>query len=227
MHIHVNDPAEVFRIAARFGTVSGEKADDMQRQQHAAHVVGRKVAVVTDSGADIPEDEMDRLDIHMVPLRVHFGDKQLPRPVGITSEEFYDELVRNPHHPKTSQPPPGDFRRQFEFLASHYPARRLGQPDAQGERHLCRGRDGGGAHRRARQGHGARLRATHRSARGSSRCMPRSARQAGYDAERVLAATRAILPRTRTFGADRIARVLPCAAVACPAGSRTSRTRLR
>ena len=75
VHIHVNDPAEVFRIAGRFGTVSGEKADDMQRQQHAAHVVGRKVAVVTDSGADIPEDEMDRLDIHMVPLRVHFGDK--------------------------------------------------------------------------------------------------------------------------------------------------------
>jgi hypothetical protein len=36
VHIHVNDPAEVFRVAARFGTVSGEKADDMQRQQTGA-----------------------------------------------------------------------------------------------------------------------------------------------------------------------------------------------
>jgi DegV family protein with EDD domain len=38
----------------------------------------------------------------------------------MTSAEFYDELARNPEHPKTSQPPPGDFRRIFEFLASHF-----------------------------------------------------------------------------------------------------------
>ncbi len=122
VHVHVNDPAEVFRIAARYGTVSAEKADDMQRQQHSAHVTGRQVAVVTDSAADIPDDEMDRLGIHMVPVRVHFGAHSYLDKVGITPQEFYDELQRNPEHPKTSQPPPGDFRRQFEFLASHYPA---------------------------------------------------------------------------------------------------------
>ncbi|HVN42992.1 MAG TPA: DegV family protein [Steroidobacteraceae bacterium] len=121
VHIHVNDPAEVFRVAAQFGTVSGEKADDMQRQQHSAHHLrGRKVAVVTDSAADIPEDELDRLGIHMVPVRVQFGEHSYLDKVGITPEEFYAELQRNPVHPKTSQPPPGDFRRQFEFLASHY-----------------------------------------------------------------------------------------------------------
>ncbi len=122
VHVHVNDPAEVFRIAARYGTVSAEKADDMQRQQHSAHLTGRQVAVVTDSAADIPDDEMDRLGIHMVPVRLHFGAHSYLDKVGITSEEFYAELQRNPEHPKTSQPPPGDFRRQFEFLASHYPS---------------------------------------------------------------------------------------------------------
>jgi len=40
----------------------------------------------------------------------------------MTPIEFYRELVTNPAHPKTSQPPPGDFRRMFEFLASHYDA---------------------------------------------------------------------------------------------------------
>ncbi|NBR18660.1 MAG: DegV family EDD domain-containing protein, partial [Gammaproteobacteria bacterium] len=40
----------------------------------------------------------------------------------MTPTEFYRELVSNPAHPKTSQPPPGDFRRMFEFLASHYEA---------------------------------------------------------------------------------------------------------
>jgi dihydroxyacetone kinase-like predicted kinase len=122
VHIHVNDPAEVFRVAARFGEVSGEKTDDMQRQQHAAHATGRRVAVVTDSAADIPEEDMDRLDIHMVPVRVHFGEHSYLDKVGITPEEFFAEIARNPQHPKTSQPPPGDFRRQFEFLASHFDA---------------------------------------------------------------------------------------------------------
>ena len=120
LHIHVNDPAELFRVAGEFGTVSGEKADDMQRQQHAAHVTGRKVAIITDSGGDIPEDDMDRLDIHMVPVRVHFGDRSYLDKIGIAPEEFFRELAANPQHPKTSQPPPGDFRRRFEFLATHY-----------------------------------------------------------------------------------------------------------
>ena len=122
VHIHANDPAEVFRIAAQFGTVAGEKADDMQRQQRSAHAKNRRVAIVTDSAADIPEDEMDRLDIHMVPARVHFGDRSYLDKVGITAEEFFGAIERGPHHPKTSQPPPGDFRRRFEFLASHYDA---------------------------------------------------------------------------------------------------------
>ena len=120
VHIHAHDPAEVFRVAGQFGQVSGEKADDMQRQQRSAHAKNRRVAIVTDSAADIPEDEMDRLDIHMVPARVHFGDRSFLDKVGITAEEFFGEIERGAHHPKTSQPPPGDFRRRFEFLASHY-----------------------------------------------------------------------------------------------------------
>jgi len=42
VHIHVNDRG-VFRVAARFGTVSGEKADDMQRSS-TARTPRRKVA---------------------------------------------------------------------------------------------------------------------------------------------------------------------------------------
>lgn len=32
----------------------------------------------------------------------------------------YEELATNPDHPTTSQPAPGDFRRQFQYLANHY-----------------------------------------------------------------------------------------------------------
>lgn len=120
VHIHVNDPSEVFRIAGRFGSVTGQKADDMQRQHHAVHVRGRKVAIVTDSVADIPEEILDELGIHTVPLRIHFGEQSYLDKSGMSSEDFLAELMRNKAHPKTSQPPAGDFRRQFEFLATHF-----------------------------------------------------------------------------------------------------------
>jgi DegV family protein with EDD domain len=121
VHVHVAEPTEVFRIAAEYGVVHGEKADDMRRQQEAAHHLRRRrVAIVTDSAADIPEDELERLDIHFVPARVHFGEHSYLDKVGLTPEQFFELLATSPHAPKTSQPPPGDFRRLFEFLTSHY-----------------------------------------------------------------------------------------------------------
>lgn len=121
IHIHVNDPESVFETARSYGEVSGDKADDMQRQQHSTHDVAAKFAVITDSAADISDDDMDRLDIHMVPLRLHFGNRGYLDKVGITPEEFFAELKQNPAHPTTSQPSAGDFRRQYQFLASHFP----------------------------------------------------------------------------------------------------------
>jgi len=199
VHIHVNDPAEVFRVAARFGTVSGEKADDMQRQQHSAHASGRKVAVVTDSAADIPFDELDRLDIHMVPVRVHFGDRSYLDKVGITAQEFYAEIERNPLPPKTSQPPPGDFRRQFEFLASHF--------DSVVSVNLSRRVSGtfgaaeSAAARVSTHGKVTVIDSMNASlGQGLITMYAAECAQAGYDATRVIEATRAILPRTFTFG---------------------------
>lgn len=120
IHIHVDDPDTIFDIARKFGVLSAEKADDMHRQQHSTHDRMRRFAVVTDSAADIPDEEMERLDIHMVPCRIQFGNRGYLDKVSISIDEFYSELKSNPDHPTTSQPAPGDFRRQFQFLASHF-----------------------------------------------------------------------------------------------------------
>lgn len=120
VHIHVDEPERVFDVARRFGHVSAEKADDMRRQQSSSHDAGRRFAVITDSAADIPDEDMERLDIHMVPCRVQFGERGYLDKVSITASEFFEELRSNPNHPTTSQPAPGDFRRQYQFLASHF-----------------------------------------------------------------------------------------------------------
>ena len=121
IHIHVNDPDAVFDTGREYGDVSAEKADDMHRQLHISHDATRKFAVITDSVADITDEDMERLDIHMVPARIQFGSRGYLDKVSITTEEFFTELATNPNHPTTSQPSPGDFRRQFQFLASHFP----------------------------------------------------------------------------------------------------------
>tara|TARA_Y100001970_G_C14236411_1_gene862081 strand:- start:1154 stop:2950 length:1797 start_codon:yes stop_codon:yes gene_type:complete len=119
VHIHVNDPSKVFNLCRVFGSVNNEKADDMWKQQK---VVSRdkshSVAIVTDSGADI-SNTIDPI-IHIVPVRYNFGPSDYIDKLSQTSTEFYNELSKNPIHPQTSQPTPGDFLRQYEYLASHY-----------------------------------------------------------------------------------------------------------
>ena len=121
VHLHTNDPQRLFATVERYGALSGQKADDMLAQQHAAHhAQAQRVVIVTDSAADLPDDALERLDLHVVPLRVHFGSHSYLDKVTLTPAEFYRELATNPVHPQTSQPPPGDFRRLFEFLTSHF-----------------------------------------------------------------------------------------------------------
>ena len=121
IHIHVNQPEAVFDVARSYGQLTGEKADDMLHQQQSTHDMRTKFAVITDSAADISDEDMERHDIHMVPVRIQFGDRGYLDKVSISATEFFEELARNPVHPTSSQPSPGDFRRHYQFLASHFP----------------------------------------------------------------------------------------------------------
>lgn len=118
VHIHVNQPSEVFLAAESFGSVTQQKADDMQRQHGLMNHKG-KVAVVTDSGADIPTTEIERLAIHVVPVRLSFGEREYLDRVTLSSNEFYHLLQESPQAPKTSQPPAQDFSRVYGLLTSH------------------------------------------------------------------------------------------------------------
>ena len=121
IHIHVNEPEHVFDLVRDYGELTAIKADDMHRQQHSTHDSKIGFAVITDSAADIPDEDMERLDIHMVPCRIQFGDRSYLDKVSITTAEFFEELAGNPAAPTTSQPSPGDFRRQYQYLATHFP----------------------------------------------------------------------------------------------------------
>lgn len=118
VHLHTDNPAEAFLACEEFGDLTSQKADDMHEQRRLMDLPGQ-VAVVTDSGADIPEGERERLNIQMVPVRVNFGDEEYLDKVTLQPAAFYRLLEQREVHPQTSQPPPGDFRRQFELLTGH------------------------------------------------------------------------------------------------------------
>ena len=117
LHAHLGDPAPFFATAARFGAVSRQETEDLRAGGPAAR---RPLAIVTDSGADLPVGEADRLQVHLVPQRISFGGRDFVDGVSISPREFYREMRTGPVPPRTSQPPPGDFRRMFEFLLAHH-----------------------------------------------------------------------------------------------------------
>ena len=120
IHIHSNNPDRVFTAAGKYGEVGATKADDMRQQARSIGRSGLRAAVVTDSAADLPEYAYESMDIHFVPLRINFGERSYMDKVSLPPAEFFAELRRNPEHPQTSQPAPGDFRRVYEFLSSHF-----------------------------------------------------------------------------------------------------------
>ncbi|HEX2667313.1 MAG TPA: DegV family protein [Gammaproteobacteria bacterium] len=198
VHIHLNSPDALFRIAARHGKVSGEKADDMWRQ---ARLAGKRVArpaIVTDSGADIPAALLESLDIHMVPVRVHFGDHAYLDKVSLKPTDFYRELRENPQAPKTSQPPPGDFRREFSILGGHYEA-----VLSIGLTSRASGTFQAGAAAAARTDDAAVSTldsCTVSCGQGLLAMYAAECALAGLDAAATLGAVRAMMPRTRTYG---------------------------
>lgn len=122
IHIHTNDPAELFYKLKDFGTITFQKADDIIRQNEAATSRKWNVAVVTDSTCDLSQDLIDFYQIYTLPLNINFGDNHYLDKVTITPDHFYDLLESSSDFPKTSQINEHSFVNLYSHLASHYDA---------------------------------------------------------------------------------------------------------
>jgi fatty acid kinase fatty acid binding subunit len=79
--------------------------------------------IVTDSGTDVSlsPEEMERLDIHVVPLTVTLENKTYREGVDIQPDEFYRLLAATDSLPLTSQPSAGEFAETYRRLAETDP----------------------------------------------------------------------------------------------------------
>jgi hypothetical protein len=102
------------------GDIVFQKADDMLRQYETAHARRWPIALVTDSACDLPRELLDRYQVHVVPLRLNFGDNPFLDKVTITPDQFYRMLDERPEFPRTAQPSPKDFEDSYARLAGPY-----------------------------------------------------------------------------------------------------------
>lgn len=81
-----------------------------------------KTAVVTDSTAYISKEIRKKLNIHMIPLSVIFGNESYEEEIDISTTDFYEEVKSQGKLPTTSQPSVGQFVTLFSKLAEQYDA---------------------------------------------------------------------------------------------------------
>src|SRR5712692_6982707 len=74
------------------------------------------VRIVTDSTADIPQEQARAADITIVPLTVFFGDEAYLDGVELDNASFYSKLQSSKELPRTSQPSPAAFQEAFIHL---------------------------------------------------------------------------------------------------------------
>lgn len=120
IHIHTNKPDELFHILRKKGTINQQKVDDMKKQYEVVHNRLNKTAIITDSIADIPEEFIEKYQIHVIPLNLMIEGSSYLDKVTIKPDKFYSMMDNLGEFPTSSQPTVKNIENMFSFLTSHY-----------------------------------------------------------------------------------------------------------
>ena len=126
VHVHTDEPDEVFSYLKGLGDLVTHKAEDMRAQYDAVErasashlaLARRPVGILTDSAADLPEEIVRAHGIQVVPMMLVDGDEVYRDGVDVTAERFHKMLASQERLPTTSQPPPGSFLEGFQRAAA-------------------------------------------------------------------------------------------------------------
>jgi len=122
LHIHTDEPEQVFDYLRGVGTLVTHKAEDMRAQHDAVeraasgHVklARRPVSIVTDSACDLSEEIVRAHGIHVTPMSLVTDDEVYRDGIDITASEFHERLATGGQLPTTSQPAPAAFLETYQ-----------------------------------------------------------------------------------------------------------------
>lgn len=78
------------------------------------------IALVTDTVSNISMEEAEELNIHLVPLNVHFENETYKDLYELETSDFYKKMAEEEELQKTSQPAIGEFIEMYQELLEDY-----------------------------------------------------------------------------------------------------------
>lgn len=121
IHVHTNSPEEVTAMLADIGDVVYQKIDDMQMQYNIANKEKKsRIAIVTDSMADLPEDVIKAHNIYRIPLQVKVNNHSFLDKISIKYDKTMEYLKNSKNRIGTAAPSAAIVARAFQYLESFY-----------------------------------------------------------------------------------------------------------
>ena len=120
VHIHSNQPSEVLGVLRSYGQPIQQKADDMLLQYQVRQAPKAKIALVTDSIADIPAEYLLSQQIHVLPMMISIGESSYLDRLTIQNNQFFALQQELSERGSSSQPSLYQIETLFNFLDSHY-----------------------------------------------------------------------------------------------------------
>lgn len=80
----------------------------------------KPIAWIVDSTAYVSDELKANPDLFVVPLNIHFDEKQFVDGIDLTPEQLYVKIKEAKEFPKTSQPSAGEFAEYYREIAKDY-----------------------------------------------------------------------------------------------------------
>ena len=115
-HVHTDTPWEVFERVSELGKLVSQKTDDMLRQYNLEHSSGGSLAILADSGSDLPQEMIDSLGIDVVPLNIVIAGHSYLDRIELSTRQFFALDGKK----STAQPSVGVVKLRLEALLEKY-----------------------------------------------------------------------------------------------------------
>lgn len=119
-HVHTTDIMRCTDILIQHGKIIHQKIDDIKMMWEVSEHRKHRIALVTDSSADLPQSIRDGAQIHTIPIQVRIGDNAFLDRLTVNLNTLFGKVGQPGNKTSTAAPTAEIIRRYLQFLASHY-----------------------------------------------------------------------------------------------------------
>lgn len=120
IHVHTDEPADVFDYLLTCGNPVYQKVDDMSTQETMVKNRKYDIALLTDSIADVPKEFLDEYQVQMIHLDIIFRDVTYMDKLTIKPERLLELSEHDSQLPTSSQPSPKQIENMLDYITTYY-----------------------------------------------------------------------------------------------------------